>query len=89
MLPASRSRGLQCVSNSSVALVIFVMGCLEPSACPSIQASQYAWNGREPSMTGSQLGKPEPAESQAPLGFLVPFFPCRAVFLLCLLRGRP
>ena len=66
MLLASKSRGVQCLSESSVARLIHAMGFMEPSACscsraapnPSMQASQYTWNGREPLATPSQLGKP-------------------------------
>ena len=65
MLPAGKSRGVQCLSEPSVARRIYAMGFMGPSACscsstvpnPSIQASQYTWNGREPSATESQLGK--------------------------------
>ena len=50
---------------SSVARLIHAMGFMEPSDCSctgaapnsSTQASQYTWNGREPSATASQLGK--------------------------------
>ena len=65
MLPASKSREVQCLSESSVARLIYAMGFMEPSDCscsrtapnPSMQASQHTWNGREPSATASQLGK--------------------------------
>ena len=65
MLPASKSRGVHCLSESSVAPLMYAMGFMEPSVCscsraapsPSMQASQYTWNGRELSATASQSGK--------------------------------
>ena len=65
MLPASKSIGVLCLSESSVARLIYTMGFMEPSDCsclraapnPSMQASQHTWNGREPSATASQSGK--------------------------------
>ena len=53
------------LSESSVARLMYAMGLMEPSSCscsraapnPSMQASQYTWNGRDPSATASQLGK--------------------------------
>ena len=55
MLPASRSSGVQCLSESRVARLIHAMGRTEPPGCscsrvapkPSIQASQYTRKGRE------------------------------------------
>ena len=61
----SKSRGVQCISETSVAWLIYAMGfygtglLLFPRAAPNplMQASQYTWNGRKPSATASQLGK--------------------------------
>ena len=65
MRPASKSRGVQCLPESSVARLIYAMGFIEPSACscsrgapnPSMQPSQHTWNVRESSATTSQLWK--------------------------------
>ena len=64
LLPASKSRRVQCLSEPSIARLIYAMGSMEPSTCsystaaasPSMQASQYTWSGRGPSATASQLG---------------------------------
>ena len=65
MLPASKSREVQCLFESSVARLMYAMGFMEPSvrSCPraapnpSMQASQYTWNVRVPLATASQSGK--------------------------------
>ena len=65
MMPASKSIGVLCLSESSVARLIYTMGFMEPSDCsclraapnPSMQASQHTWNGREPSATASPNGE--------------------------------
>ena len=65
MLPASKSRGTQCLFESSVVWLMYVMDFMELSACscstavlnPSMQASQHTWSGREPSATASQMEK--------------------------------
>ena len=65
MLPASKSRGVQCLSESGAARLLYAMGFMDPfdyscsRAAPnlSMRASQYTWNGGEPSTTASQLRK--------------------------------
>ena len=61
MLPASKSKGVQFLPESSWARLIcdefHDCSCSRAPQNPSVQASQHKWNGLEPSATASQLRK--------------------------------
>ena len=82
MLLASKSRGVQCLSESSVARLINATSFTELFACSCSRAAQTRRCKRH-STRGTGVsrrrprpiwGKPESAESQAPRGFPYQFF---------------